>query len=394
MSRRRRRTEPAARERRGRWGTVLLALMGLDVGGAETHVLTLARHLQAMGWRVLVASNGGIYQPELEQLQIPHYQLPLHSAGGLALPRSVLGLRSLLRREQVDLIHAHGRIPAFAADCARAGLGIPLLVTAHARFRAPFHLRLLSRWGDRTIAVSPDLRDHLERHFGVPGERIAVIPNGIDTDRFSPQGETDRRKQGDPLLVSLSRLDRQLTDTALALIEAVLLLRLEQPGIRLLLAGAGEGREEVTQRAQAVNQVAGVELVTFVGALPAVAPLLRTADLVVGVSRAAMEAMACARPVLLAGGEGMAGLLLPSDLAFHARDNFTARQAGAPVNPEALAGGIRRYLALTPRERTELGRQLRGFVLEHCSSREMVRATVAVYYSLLRANAPPGEAKP
>lgn len=40
--------------------TVLQALMGLDIGGAETHVIELSIELKKRGYRVIVASNGGV----------------------------------------------------------------------------------------------------------------------------------------------------------------------------------------------------------------------------------------------------------------------------------------------------------------------------------------------
>ena len=59
--------------------TVLLALMKLDIGGAETHAVELAKELTRRGWRVLVASNGGVYEKELTDAGIKHYSVPLQN---------------------------------------------------------------------------------------------------------------------------------------------------------------------------------------------------------------------------------------------------------------------------------------------------------------------------
>ncbi len=58
--------------------TVLLTTMQLDIGGAETHVVDLARYLTELGYRVLVASNGGCFVERLAAYGVPHYQVPLH----------------------------------------------------------------------------------------------------------------------------------------------------------------------------------------------------------------------------------------------------------------------------------------------------------------------------
>ena len=46
---------------------ILMVLMGLEIGGAETHVVELSLTLQKRGWEVLVASNGGVYEKTLEE---------------------------------------------------------------------------------------------------------------------------------------------------------------------------------------------------------------------------------------------------------------------------------------------------------------------------------------
>ena len=50
--------------------TILMATMGMDIGGAETHIVELSKELNRRGYRVIVASNGGVYVPELEQAGI------------------------------------------------------------------------------------------------------------------------------------------------------------------------------------------------------------------------------------------------------------------------------------------------------------------------------------
>ena len=58
---------------------ILMATMGLDIGGAETHIVELAKALQRMGHRVTIASNGGVYVPEIEAAGIRHIKVPMHT---------------------------------------------------------------------------------------------------------------------------------------------------------------------------------------------------------------------------------------------------------------------------------------------------------------------------
>ncbi len=83
----------------------------------------------------------------------------------------------------------------------------------------------------------------------------------------------------------------------------------------------------------------------MLGARTDVNRILADSDLVVGVSRVAMEAMSCARPVILAGPQGFGGLLEPDRVGRFKEDNFTARQQNAAVTVPRLVdrpGGVLR----------------------------------------------------
>lgn len=58
---------------------LMLSLMQLNIGGAETHVVELAKELKKRGYNVIVTSNGGVYVQELESAGIKHYTVPLQN---------------------------------------------------------------------------------------------------------------------------------------------------------------------------------------------------------------------------------------------------------------------------------------------------------------------------
>ena len=57
---------------------IFMATMGLGIGGAETHIVELAKELKARGHEVVIASNGGVYVAEVEAAGIRHYAVPMH----------------------------------------------------------------------------------------------------------------------------------------------------------------------------------------------------------------------------------------------------------------------------------------------------------------------------
>ena len=92
---------------------IFMATMGLDIGGAETHIVELAKQLKAQGHDIAIASNGGVYVPEITQAGIRHYSVPMHRRSVSDMLRSRSMLKKIIAKENPDVVHAHARIPAF-----------------------------------------------------------------------------------------------------------------------------------------------------------------------------------------------------------------------------------------------------------------------------------------
>jgi len=369
--------------------TVLITLMSLEIGGAETHAVVLARHLKEMGYRVIMASSGGVFEKTIAGSGIRHYRLPLDNSRLHSLYRSVAAIKSIIAAENVALVHAHARIPAFVSDLARRLTGIHMVTTAHAMFTAGFPLRYFSMWGEKTIAVSSDVKEHMIKYFGLAEADIVLIPNGIDVEAFNPalpvgkiagelKGGSDKK-----LIVYVSRLDELLAPVAVNLIEACGRLYGEFPFISLLIVGDGKRAGEVADRAKDVNAGKGVELVRLLGARTDVNLIMAAADLIVGVSRVALEAMASGKNVILAGGEGYGGLIQEGSLPLFINDNFTGRQFNNKATVQDFENNVREFLQLPPEAQKRMGSLLREFIVENYSSARMARETAKVYEKVL-----------
>lgn len=177
----------------------------LDVGGAETHVETLALELVKMGCEVSIASNGGKIAQKLEsegvkQLFLPsvtpfanasvssnasqmeqsgdsfapktnlYYEKMKKIMEDLPLPLRLMVAGDLLTRYvdtfKPDLVHAHTRRMAFIVTPICRRRKIPLVFTAHAMFSMDCLKMMMSRWGDAVIAVSDDIKECLESWSG------------------------------------------------------------------------------------------------------------------------------------------------------------------------------------------------------------------------------------
>ena len=143
-----------------------MVLMGLEIGGAETHVAELAIELARRGNEVHVASNGGVYEKEISQSGIKHHKLPLHNKRPENMLESYIGLKKLISQNKFDIVHAHARIPAFICSKLHKKLKFRFITSAHWVFKTNFWLKRMTSWGERSVAVSNDIKKYLINNYG------------------------------------------------------------------------------------------------------------------------------------------------------------------------------------------------------------------------------------
>ena len=355
---------------------ILMVLMGLNIGGAETHVVGLAATLQKMGWEVQIASAGGIYEQELTRLGIRHFQVPADNRSLRSLREAYVGLEKIILREKPDIVHAHARIPGFLCGKLHKKYGFPFVTTAHWTFKVTPLLRFMTDWGQQTIAVSEDIRDYLIENYDLPAKNIHVTINGIDTQQFSPEVSGERIRQelkippDAPVVACVTRLHESRAQSALELADIAERLAARLPGLRIVIAGDGECLPQLQQQAAAVNERLGYECLLMLGARKDIAEIVRAGNVFVGVSRAALEAMSCGVPVILCGNEGHGGLVMAEYAERYRATNYCCRDYPAS-SPELLEKDILQVMAMEPEERNSLGAAGRAIVLDGFSLETM-----------------------
>lgn len=367
---------------------ILMLSMSMGAGGAETHVLTLARALVRAGHSVTVASAGGMLTAGLAEGGVAHVTLPLASRSPVALARAVGGIVRLCRRESFDVIHAHGRIPALAAHAARrlSPRVPPCAVTVHGVYSPHAPGARLSKWGERTMAVSEDIADYTAATYGIDRGRIAVIPNGVDI----PEKAADVRRAGLDIVTS-GRLDGDSSTAALMLTEVFpsVCREFESERPTLTIIGGGTLEREIRARAERVNREVGRAAVVCTGAVPNAAAEAAKHGIFAGSSRAAIEAMAAGMPVLLCGNAGVRGIMTGENFPAAAADNLTCRRASRTDDPAAaLLDGIRRLARMSADERAALGEFCRRTAREHYDIDRTAADTAAVLSDTAREARP------
>ncbi|HHX10334.1 MAG TPA: glycosyltransferase family 4 protein [Firmicutes bacterium] len=371
--------------------SVLMLPMSLDIGGAETHVVSLSKGLKSLGWEVYVASHGGQRVRDLEAAGIPHFYAPLHSRRPLNMARAYRVISRLVDTYEIDLIHAHARIPIWIAEKIAAKRNIPLVATYHGCFKGGFPWVFFSRQGDRTIAISEVIRQYIVREFGFDADKITVIPNGIDVGVFNPHAHRTRAETRqaldiaenvDAVIAYVSRMDGDLAHAAVVAAETVSELSRKYPDIMLLVAGDGSDFGIVKTKADEINSRLDREVIRCLGFVLDIPSLLAATDIVLGMSRAALEAMAMAKPVVIFGPEGIFGPVSPDNIDMLEKRNYVSLDAPYPPTSEVLYRFIDELIP-DPAKCAILGDFGRQMVVERHSEESVAKATERIYREIL-----------
>lgn len=171
---------------------VLHVTTHMNIGGIGNYILSLSYALKEKGIDVIVASSGGNLEEELRLCGIEHFNLNIKTKFEFS-PKvfiSAVRLSNLIRKENIDIVHCHTRVSQVAGLIASRIARAPYLTTCHGFFKK--RLRgVFDTWGEKVIAISTSVKNHLENDLGVSPDRIRTVYSGIDLRRFSRTYSTE-----------------------------------------------------------------------------------------------------------------------------------------------------------------------------------------------------------
>ena len=357
---------------------ILLVTMEMNIGGAETHVLELAKELQHQGHVVYVASAGGNLVAELEQNKVTHIYAPLKDKKITHVFSAMKILKQTIKDKKIEIVHAHARIPGAICGFVCKKTKTHFVTTIHGIYRVNAILKKITNWGEKTLAVSEDIREHAIKTYNLNPDNVKVTINGINLEKFKKQeikenlnvAFDDSKKK----IIHVSRLDNESSEVAKTLINLAPELNAEsENGVQIIIVGSGNYIEKLQQEASSKENV------LLTGARTDVEKLLNKADVFVGVSRAALEAMAVELPIVLVGnpeyGQGYQGIFSSNSLEMAKSTNFTCRGL-EKLNKEVLKKDI---LKVLKENKEEMGKYNRNIVLSEYSVKKMASDALELY---------------
>lgn len=370
---------------------IVMALAGLDIGGAETHVVELSKEIKRRGWEVIMISGGGVYQKEVEEAGIKHYTVPVKERNYRNILKAKKEIRKILETEKPDIVHAHARIPGFILGMLHREMHRPFVyvTTAHWTFDTSFLVKTLTCWGEKTLAVSEDIKKYLLKYYDVDEKNIFISINGIDTGKFNKDVSGKRIIEEFNLnpdakrIVYVSRLNPLVCAPAFKIIENIEKIDKAVPGIEVVIVGDGDAFADMKAAADSANERLGRRAVILTGPRTDINEIHGTADVCVGVSRAILEPMAMEKKCVVAGQEGYIGILDPDKLAEAIDCNFTCRGC-APLDGGVLSDDIIKLFGMNEEESKKVTDYGKYVVDNYYSIKTMADDNMKMYESALR----------
>jgi lipopolysaccharide heptosyltransferase II len=316
---------------------ILQILPGLNVGGVETGTLDLARYLVRLGHKAVVVSNGGELVKELESSGATHYKLPVHKKSLILMLKMIPLLAEIINKEKIDIVHARSRVPAWIAYFACRRTNAIFITTCHGYYSKHFFSQIMG-WGKRVIVLSNCIARHMLDDFGVPYERIKLVPRSVDLDKFKYTDPSKKRR--DEFHVGIiSRLTP--LKGHLHFIKAMAAVARQIPRLKIWIVGDAPGsRERYKEEIQILIRRLGLSHCTeFLGTQRDIPAILLQLDLLVlstvtheAFGRVIIEAQAAGVPVVATEVGGVV------DIIEHEKTGLLV----APADPPSMALAVMR----------------------------------------------------
>ena len=384
--------------------TILQIIPELETGGAELSTIEIAGAIAQAGGRALVLSEGGRLAPKISAAGGEFVPFPAATKNPARILWNAGEIARLIERENVDLVHARSRAPAWSTLIAARRKKIPLVTTYHGAYGEKNRIKsaynsVMAR-GDLVIANSNYTAALIQSRYGTPDERLRVIYRGVDGGYYDPARIADSQTEAlrtswnvgahQKIMLQAARLTAwKGHHTVIAAAEILKNKGLLGDAV-FVLAGDAQGRDSYCRQLEAGIEVAGLkDHFRLPGHVEHMPVAFRAAHVAIIASvepeafgRTAAEAQAMGCPVIATN------IGAPPETVRAAPFVDESARTGWLVPPSdaaALASALAEALSLEPDARARIGRTARNHVLQAFTLEAMRRQTLAVYDNLLNS---------
>jgi lipopolysaccharide heptosyltransferase II len=359
---------------------ILQILPELNVGGVETGTVDFARYLVKQNHHSVVVSNGGALVDTLEKSGTKHYALPVHKKSIVSVVSLVKKVRRIIEKEDIDIVHARSRVPAWIAYFACRKTKASFITTCHGYYKNRVFSQIMG-WSKLVIVPSEVIGRHMIDDFKVSSSSIRCIPRSVNLERFRPPSKKKRTSEARCTIAIVGRITP--LKGHLYFIKAMAKVVRTIPYAKIWIIGNVPPKKESYRHELEVlvKRLGLSKNVEFLGTRKDVPELLSQCDVVVlstitqeAFGRVILEAQALEVPVVATKVGGVVDII----------DQEKTGLLVMPRDTEQMGTAVLRLL----RDRSLAKRitvQAKKKLLENYTLERMAKSTLSVYDELLSA---------
>jgi lipopolysaccharide heptosyltransferase II len=352
---------------------VLQLVPKLNVGGVEKSTVEVARYLTLNGHKSVVVSGGGKLERDLAAIGARQHILPVGKKNPFTMVYCYFKIRQIIRRENIDIVHARSRIPALTGYFAARSMRKTFITTAHGHYKKHLISRVMG-WGKIVIVASEMMARHMRDNFGVPIKRITIVPRGVDLKKFSFVSPSERA--GKVFRVGMIARFTQLKGQ-LDFLKAASIVARKKHNLEIILMGdrSSASGEYMKKIDLAVHRLILQKNVKFIDSSQDVAEVLKGLDVLVSANR---EQEAFGRSIIEAQARGVPIVATRvGGVAENIKDGVTGLLC-APGDAGAMAEKIVQY-SENPELMQKFAVNARKHVEENYSLEKVMKKTIEAY---------------
>ncbi|KEY90973.1 polysaccharide deacetylase [Candidatus Photodesmus blepharus] len=280
---------------------ILMALSQLEITGAEVYATTVGDKLISHGYNVYYVSD---------TLTRTHrgtfYKLHFNKRSILRRFWHVGYLLYLIKKNKIQLVHAHSRSSRWSCYFACKITGIAMVTSIHGRQSVHTSSKKVHAMGDKVLPVCEEVYKQLIHDFKVPTDIISINRNGVRTEDFFWHAAPTNDK---PVISIIGRLTGPKGELCYKLLDECL----DFDKYYVQVISASKIDPSFDKFSSQVN---------FFGHSQNITEILTQSDLVIGAGRVAMESLLCGRPTFAIGEAGAIGIINQNNISQAIATNF------------------------------------------------------------------------
>ena len=297
---------------------VLLFARTMELGGTENVVLQLCETLRPNVNKVVVCSSGGVNVDKLTSLGIKHYKIEdIENKNPLTIFNTMKNILSIVRTENITVIHTHHRMAAFYVSLLRLYEKCYFINTSHNTF---YDKKILTRFSYKNanlVACGEKVKENLVDVYKLPANNVTVIRNAVKpfTDSITNIKLFDNlRRKGYFLIGNIGRLSEQKGMEYF--IRSIPLLIERYKNMRFIIIGSGELEDYLRDL---VNELEINEYVVFLGYRSDIQNVMSQLDLIVlsslweGLPLTPIEAFSVGKTVIGTAVDGTVEIIINNE---------------------------------------------------------------------------------